>query len=90
MRRSCLWGDCCTDFWADFAADFPPGVGFVSIYSRTDGIVKWRACLDPAAEHIEVEASHLGMAFNVAVYRAVAEALVQPADDEPADLPLAA
>jgi len=26
----------------------PAGVGFVSIYSRSDGIVDWRACLDPA------------------------------------------
>jgi triacylglycerol lipase len=75
MRRSCLWGDCCSDYWQDFAVDFPPGVGFVSIYSRTDGIVKWRACLDPAAEVVEVRASHLGMAVNAEVYRAVAASL---------------
>ena len=74
MRHSCLWGDCCTDFWDDFASDFPAGVGFVSIYSRTDGIVKWRACLDPAAEPVEVRASHIGMAVNAEVYRAVAAA----------------
>jgi triacylglycerol lipase len=75
MRHSCLWGDCCTGFWQDFSADFPTGVGFVSIYSRTDGIVKWKACLDPAAEHVEVRASHLGMAVNAEVYRAVAASL---------------
>jgi pimeloyl-ACP methyl ester carboxylesterase len=75
MRHSCLWGDCCTHFWEDFAKDFPPGVGFVSIYSRTDGIVKWKACLDPAAEPVEVRASHLGMAVNAEVYRAVAASL---------------
>src|SRR4051794_5229070 len=75
MRRSCLWGDCCSDYWEHFAAPFPPGVGFVSIYSRSDGIVKWRACLDPAAEQVEVRASHLGMAVNAAVYRAVASSL---------------
>src|SRR3954466_1827270 len=54
MRHSCLWGDCCTDYWEHFASDFPPGVGFVSIYSRTDGVVKWKACLDPAAQQVEV------------------------------------
>jgi pimeloyl-ACP methyl ester carboxylesterase len=75
MRRSCLWGDCCTDFWDQLAADFPAGVGFVSIYSRTDGIVKWRSCLDPAAEQVEVRASHCGMAVNPEVYRAVAQTL---------------
>ncbi len=75
MRHSCLWGDCCTGFWDDFGADFPAGVGFVSIYSRTDGIVKWRSCLDPAAEQVEVRASHIGMAVNAEVYRAVAASL---------------
>jgi pimeloyl-ACP methyl ester carboxylesterase len=75
MRRSCLWGDCCTDFWSDFEADYPPGVGFVSIYSRTDGIVKWKACLDPSAQQVEVRASHIGMAVNAEVYRAIAESL---------------
>jgi pimeloyl-ACP methyl ester carboxylesterase len=75
MRRSCLWGDCCTDYWQDFGGKYPPGVGFVSIYSRTDGIVKWRACLDPAAEQVEVRASHIGMAVSAEVYGAVAASL---------------
>ena len=75
MSRSCLWGDCCTPYWDDFASEFPAGVGFVSIYSRTDGVVKWRACLDPRAEHVEVRASHIGMAVNAEVYRAVAASL---------------
>ena len=75
MRHSCLWGDCCTDFWNHFSSDFPAGVGFVSIYSRTDGIVKWKACLDPAAETVEVRASHIGMAVSAEVYRGVAASL---------------
>ncbi len=62
---------------ADSLAPFPDGVGFTSIYSRTDGIVDWRACLDQAAELVEVEASHVGMALNAAVYRAVAAALAR-------------
>src|SRR3954451_7960344 len=75
MSRSCLWGDCCTEFWEQLEADFPAGVGFVSLYSRTDGIVQWRSCLDPAAEAVEVRASHCGMGFNAEVYRAVAATL---------------
>jgi pimeloyl-ACP methyl ester carboxylesterase len=75
MRRSCLWGDCCTEFWELHRADFPSGVGYVSIYSRSDGIVRWESCLDPAAEHVEVRASHCGMAVNAEVYRAVAATL---------------
>jgi pimeloyl-ACP methyl ester carboxylesterase len=75
MRHSCLWGDCCTEFWEQLESPFPAGIGFVSLYSRTDGIVKWRSCLDPAAEQVEVRASHIGMAVNAEVYRAVAATL---------------
>ena len=75
MRHSCLWGDCCTTYWDDFRTGFPQGLGYVSIYSRTDGIVKWRACLDPAAEHVEIRASHIGMAVNAEAYRAIAASL---------------
>ena len=42
----------------------PPGVGFTSIWSRRDGIVDWRACLDPLAESVEVTTSHIGMAVD--------------------------
>jgi triacylglycerol lipase len=73
--HSCLWGDCCTSFWEELGSDFPPGVGYVSLYSRTDGIVKWKSCLDSAAELVEVRASHCGMAVNAEVYRAVAATL---------------
>ena len=75
FRHTCLWGDCCTSFWEDAQADFPAGVGFVSIYSRTDGIVRWSSCLDEAAELVEVRSSHIGMAVNAEVYRAIAATL---------------
>ena len=71
----CLKGDCCTDFWGDLRADFPDDVGFVSIYSKSDGVVRWRSCLDDAATHVEVRASHCGMAVNPGAYRAIATAL---------------
>jgi hypothetical protein len=47
----------------------------VAIYSRSDGIVSWRACLDPGARHVEVESSHGGMSVNHAAYRVLAEIL---------------
>jgi triacylglycerol lipase len=75
FKRSCLDGKCCASFWQDLAAPLPRGVGFVSVYSRTDGIVDWRACLAPGAEHVEVDASHIGMAVNPSAWRAVARAL---------------
>ena len=75
FKRSCLDGDCCASFWKDLAAPLPRGVGFVSVYSRSDGIVDWRACLAAGAEHVEVAGSHIGMAVNPAAWRAVADAL---------------
>jgi triacylglycerol lipase len=75
FRRACLEGECCSEFWEQYAQPLPRGTGYVSVYSRTDGIVDWRACLDPVAEHVEVRASHIGMAVNAQVYRAIAEAL---------------
>lgn len=75
FSQACLNGDCCADLRVENDAPMPPGLPFVSVYSRTDGIVDWRACLHPDAEHVEVEASHCGMAVNPEVYRAVAEAL---------------
>jgi triacylglycerol lipase len=76
FKRSCMEGDCCASFWEHLAAPLPAGVGSVSIYSRSDGIVDWRACLDPGAdEHVEISSSHVGMAVSPAAWRAVADAL---------------
>jgi triacylglycerol lipase len=75
FNHRCLNGECCAEFWEQCAAPMTRGVGFVSIYSRTDGIVDWRSCLDPSAKHVEVEASHIGMAVNARAYRAIAAAL---------------
>ena len=37
--------------------------------------MRWRACLDPEAEHLEIKASHVGMAVHPRAYRAIAGAL---------------
>ena len=83
LSWECVEGACCRSFWADLAAPFPDAVGYESIYSRTDGIVDWRACLDPGAAHREVESSHYGMSFNAAVYELVAAALATFSAREP-------
>ena len=75
LSWECVEGACCRGFWADLAAPFPQTVGYESIYSRTDGIVDWRACLDPAAAHREVDASHYGMGVNATVFELIAAAL---------------
>jgi pimeloyl-ACP methyl ester carboxylesterase len=75
FSRACADGPCCAQSRTAAAAEFPSGVRFTSIYTRSDGIVDWHSCLDPAAEQIEVHSSHCGMAVNHEVFTAVGRAL---------------
>jgi pimeloyl-ACP methyl ester carboxylesterase len=62
----------------------PLPVPSTSVYSRADGVVDWRACLQrtgPASENIAVRTSHLGMGHDPAVLWVIADRLAQPADD---------
>jgi pimeloyl-ACP methyl ester carboxylesterase len=78
FKSSCLDGDCCSDFWERQQGGLPRGVGFVSVYSESDGVVDWRSCLDPAADRlVEVRTSHCGMAVHPSVWRAVADSLAE-------------
>jgi hypothetical protein len=49
-----------------------------SIYSRSDGIVHWEACLRDDVRAIEVHGSHVGLALNPEVYSIVARLLLEP------------
>ena len=71
LSADCLAGGCAERTNAMLAAEWPEGMPFTSIYSRGDGVVDWRACLDPAAEHIEVRSTHNGMGANRTVQRFV-------------------
>ena len=53
-----------------------------AIYSKNDGVVAWRACVDPfdnEAEHVEVRSTHLGMGLDPDVWFAVADRLEREA-----------
>jgi triacylglycerol lipase len=50
-------------------------VPIISIYSRSDAIVDWRACVRPDVTAVEVRGSHVGLAANGAVYRILATQL---------------
>jgi triacylglycerol lipase len=75
FRRDCLAGSCCDQVRTEAQAPFPQQTRFTSIYSRSDGIVDWQSCLDPAARHVEVRSSHCGMAFNGQVFAEIGRAL---------------
>jgi triacylglycerol lipase len=69
FSSDCMDGPCCIDFNARLRAPLDPAMPALAIHSRTDGIVEWRACLDPYARCVEVDGSHCGMAVNPDVYR---------------------
>jgi triacylglycerol lipase len=76
LSLRCLRGECCDRFRTALRGPFPDSVPWTAIYSRSDGIVDWRACLDPeATERVEVRASHMGMALSAAAYGEIAAAL---------------
>ncbi len=79
FSNGCAEGDCCAQPRAELDLRVPDEVAYTSIYSTRDGIVRWRNCLDPDATHVRVDASHIGMAANAAVYQAIAEALAPEA-----------
>jgi pimeloyl-ACP methyl ester carboxylesterase len=82
----CLRGECCLKFRDELRTPPPEEVGFVSIFSKRDGIVDWRACIDPfATQSVEVRSSHCGMSVNAEVYRHVAESLAAFATPVPGE-----
>ncbi|MEM1332518.1 MAG: alpha/beta hydrolase [Actinomycetota bacterium] len=59
-------------------ADRPIERPLLTIYSRNDGVVDWRACPDeesPDVRNVEVSSGHIGMGIDPLVWREVAEFL---------------
>jgi triacylglycerol lipase len=82
----CLRGECCTAFRTALEAPFPDDVGYVSVHSKRDGVVSWKACIDgDADQNIEVASTHCGMSVHPAVYGVVGRSLAGfgEADDIP-------
>ncbi|QWC84034.1 hypothetical protein KLP28_10440 [Nocardioidaceae bacterium] len=61
--------------------EVPISVPVTAMFSRRDGIVAWRACLDrtsPHVDHVEIGSPHLAMGIDPAVWRVVADRLARP------------
>ena len=61
----------------------PPGPPSTAIYTKTDGVVSWRVCLEtdhPSTQNIEVYGSHCGLPCNPMVLTVIADRLSRPAD----------
>ena len=77
LSADCVYGECADEISEALASPFPTSVAYTSIYTRLDGIVDWRACLDPAARLIEVNSTHLGIGTDPSVLRLVGKQLAE-------------
>jgi hypothetical protein len=64
--------------------ELPPlPVPTTAIYTRSDGVVPWQACIEregPTSENIEVWGSHIGLGHNPLALAVIADRLAQPED----------
>lgn len=74
-EKGCFTHSCLCRYSQDYGAPFPESVPITSLYSKGDGVVRWRACVVPYARNVEVTGSHIGLAFNRHTYREIAHTL---------------
>jgi pimeloyl-ACP methyl ester carboxylesterase len=76
----CYTSRCMCGFSCTWREEFPENVRQAAIYTKTDGIVDWKVCInnDPKT-NFEVAGTHCGLAWNPEVYRIIAEQLALPA-----------
>jgi hypothetical protein len=79
MAAECVAGACARQSFDESRGPVPDDVSFTAVYSRRDGIVDWKACVDPEAHAVEVSASHVGMPLDPRVIAVVTQALQRPA-----------
>lgn len=76
VQPQCYTERCNCGFGNESRAELPASIKRTAIYSKGDGVIDWRVCLDSNPErNIEVEGTHVGLAFNAEVYRHVARLL---------------
>ncbi|MDN5857173.1 MAG: alpha/beta hydrolase [Pseudonocardia sp.] len=66
---------------AALSAGAPLTVPATAIYTRTDGVVPWRSCLEPDgpfSESVEVIGSHAGLGHHVRAVSVMLDRLAQP------------
>lgn len=83
LGEDCISGECARQVREELGTDFPDDVPHLSLFSTSDGVIDWRACLDPTAEQIEVVATHMGMGADPAVIELVAARLAQLSPNPP-------
>ena len=71
LDQDCLSGECAHEVMSVLEGPFPDGISYTAVFSMEDGVIDWRACLDPDARHIECTATHMGMGADPEVIEIV-------------------
>lgn len=78
LKPSCATGHCTCGFVRSVLLPKPTGMQQFAVYSKTDGVADWESCIEEDDSlNTEVKSTHIGMIFNVEVYRIVAQRLTQ-------------
>lgn len=77
-RPACFTGYCDCTAVAALQIPCPHPIRHTAVFTKTDGIVDWRVCVndDPATD-VEVRSTHIGLVFNPWVYELIARRLAQ-------------
>jgi pimeloyl-ACP methyl ester carboxylesterase len=77
---NCYSGFCECEFLNALRSRFPESVPQIAIYTKTDGVVDWRCCINEFGDgtDIEVPGTHVGLAFNPQVYKHLGNFLAEP------------
>jgi triacylglycerol lipase len=75
-QPACYTGYCNCETVKAWESSFPAAISQTAIYTKTDGIVDWRVCVDSdGANNYEVTGTHVGLVVNAQVYRVIAARL---------------
>jgi triacylglycerol lipase len=75
----CFTGFCECPAVLALQSAWPTAVPTGAIYTKADGIVDWRMCVnEDEATNYQVPGSHVGLVFNAEVYRLIANFLATP------------
>lgn len=79
-RPDCYTGYCGCPAVTSLEAAFPTSVPQLAVYTKSDGIVDWRVCVnDDPATNVAVAGTHVGLVANPGAYRAIARHLASAA-----------
>lgn len=77
-QPDCYTGFCTCEAVCSLQAKFPAAIQQTAIYTKSDGIVDWSVCVNEDPDtNFEVTGTHVGLAFNPAVYHLIATRLAR-------------